>query len=221
MRRVLAACLAVVLLPACASAQTDTVVVTVIDRSSLELTITTTTGGGGFGIPLTGVVGDTLTFAAVAIDTATGDTIGVLLRWESSGPAVVIDAVTGFATYVGGCGQVSCEVTISAFVRQIVSMLIFREINDGTWTEVDSLALELPCVGWGDDGVARHVEGDVWEWATPPSCVAWGPSEPVQLCAYLEDAGGQWFRSPDLCPTSLPVDVGPLPLDVRLGALPG
>ena len=217
MFRSLAVFLLVVLLVADVEAQVDSVTVTVVDRSTLSLEITTTTGGGGFGIPLTGAAGDTLTFEAIAIDTQTGDTVDVILRWESSGPAVVIDAVTGFARYVGGCGQVSCQVTISAFVRQIVSMLIFRQLGDGTWAELgaDTLELEVGCVGWADDGV--EVDG---RWDLEPSCVEWGPewcsrwaddrscaelarSEPVQLCAELVDGDGVTFGD---CPAELGPD---------------
>jgi hypothetical protein len=181
------------------------VVVTVIDRSTIDLTITTRTEGGGFGIPLTGAVGDTLTFNAIAIDAVTGDTVAVILRWESSGPAVVIDAVTGFARYAGGCGQAVCEVTISAFVRQIVSMTIFRDHPDGTWSEVftPNRQAVYAARGFAPDSLSLDV------------------GQTVQLCAYLADAGGVWFRDAETCPADLPGEIGPLPMGARFGALLG
>ncbi len=191
MKRFFAACLFVGLLPACASAQTDSVTVTVTDRTNLELTITTTR--------LTGEPGDTVTFEAIAIDTITGDTIDVVLQWTSSSPAVSIDPVTGFATFAG-CGQTVCVATVFADVQQILEIIVMREGDDAIWREVWTVERQpaYSAQGFAPDSLVLEV------------------GEEVQLCAYLVNDAGVWFRSSDVCPVSVLGNTGPLPIDTRL-----
>ena len=181
-----------VLLPACAAAQTDSVVVTVTDRTSLRLTITTTR--------LSGEPGDTVTFEAIAVDTLTGDTIDVVIRWSSDSPAVEIDATTGFATFTGDCGAVICRAVVFADVERIVSIVVFRLWPDG-WGEVYAVEREAT---YGRQGFA------------PPRNVL-RVGEVIQLCAYLVSDEGVWFRSSEACPSDVMGNSVALPIVRGLG----
>lgn len=80
---------------AAASAQiaSDSVEVDIYAAGDIVVTIAPRT--------FTGLVGDTVTFTAVAIDAPTGDTISVLLNWSTPTPqAVSIDPMTGHATFL-------------------------------------------------------------------------------------------------------------------------
>ena len=81
------------LLAAPLSAQQDSVDIVIYDRADMKVIATPESYRGDRG--------DTLTFTAVVIDIPTGDTLDVAVTWSADNPnAVVIDAVTGFATFM-------------------------------------------------------------------------------------------------------------------------
>lgn len=123
MRRaaLLAAALLAVATPPPAEAQVavDSIDVTIYAPGDILVTIAPRT--------FTGLVGDTITFTAVAIDAPTGDTIpDVLLRWSSPDPsAVSIDPMTGHATFLNrGKWRIRVEV-------ERVGGLVLMEMRGG------------------------------------------------------------------------------------------
>lgn len=85
--------LAVLAAPATAQVAVDSVEVQIYAPGDITVTISPRT--------FTGMVGDTVTFTAVAIDAPTGDTINALLNWSTPTPAnVEIDPMTGHATFL-------------------------------------------------------------------------------------------------------------------------
>lgn len=115
----LALILALVVRPAEAQVAVDSVEVTIYAPGDILVTIAPRT--------FTGLVGDTITFTAVAIDAPTGDTIpDVLLRWSSPDPsAVQIDPMTGHATFLNrGKWRIRVEV-------ERVGGLVLMELRSG------------------------------------------------------------------------------------------
>ena len=120
------ALLMMMVLTAPIACQTGSATVRVIDRGLLAVEVTPP--------EYTGEVGDTITFAAVAIDTVSGDTIPSQIRWTSADSlGVSIDPVTGLATLLQ-----AGTYTVTAEVTEIISMIWFGEQDDGTWAEVYS-----------------------------------------------------------------------------------
>lgn len=108
-----------------ASAQQDSVTVTVIDRTDLEVVITPEG-------PVRRFRGDSVQFSAVAVDTVSGDTLAVEFLWTSTNSNVLtIDSETGMARFLSrGNAQVVVEVV------QLVSLILVGQQDDGTWFEL-------------------------------------------------------------------------------------
>lgn len=170
------ALLTLLLMPTPGAAQTDTVTVTVVDVGNAAAIITTDS------TRFRGVPGDTVTFEAVAVDPATGDTLQAVFSWASSSPVVDINPVTGFATFVGGCGEVVCRAEVVVMVAQITGMVIMRMRDDGTWQELfaPSRVPIYAARGFAPDSLRLDV-GDT-----------------AQLCAYLEDDQERHYIAPDV-----------------------
>lgn len=87
------ALLAALATPGSAQVAVDSVEVQIYAPGDITVTISPRT--------FTGLVGDTVTFQAVAIDAPTGDTINALLNWSTPTPQnVEIDPMTGHATFL-------------------------------------------------------------------------------------------------------------------------
>lgn len=72
--------------------QTDTVPITIYDRSDVRVEVTPEN--------YRGFRGDTITFVGVAIDVITGDTLDVELRWRTDSPSALdLDSLSGHATF--------------------------------------------------------------------------------------------------------------------------
>lgn len=155
------------LTPVAAACQTGRATVRVIDRSNLVVEVTPPT--------YTGQVGDTLTFTAVAIDTISGDTIPSVFRWQATdSTGVQVDATTGHATLLR-----SGTYDIEAMVTQIVAMMITRQNDDGSWSEIFSTTVARQAVY-----AAR---------GSAPDSLVLEVGQSVPLCAYLVSPDEEYF----------------------------
>lgn len=184
-------------LPVSAACQTGSATVRVIDRSLLDVVVEPAT--------YTGEVGDTITFAAVAIDTISGDTIPSQIRWSSAdSTGVSIDPTTGLATLLR-----AGTFTVNADVAEILSMIWFGEQDDGTWAEVYSpqrnfvyartgtVPDELRMLVGEDRRLCLYIEttdgvfqppADEVEWSSSDESVVTVSGSPVEGCPAFEDA---------------------------------
>jgi hypothetical protein len=175
--------------------QSDSVVVTVVDRSGFQAVIVTDSSR------FRGTPGDTVTFEAIVIDAQTGDTIAAEVTWTSNASeTVTIDATTGLATFNGGCGAALCQATIFAdVVSSFEDLRLFTSWPDGAWK---------PITGDPADAIQLEV----------------GESSGL-TCGYLISDAGLWFRSSPVCPSrpvpEAPQEPFPMPIDTRLGAMVG
>lgn len=180
-----------------AACQTGSATVRVIDRGLLAVEVTPP--------EYTGEVGDTITFAAVAIDTVSGDTIPSQIRWTSDDSlGVSIDPVTGLATLLQ-----AGTFTVSAEVTEIISMIWFGEQDDGTWAEIYSpnrnfvyastgvVPDELRMLVGQNRRICLYFETPMGVMQPPPDEVTWSSSDesivtvsgsPVSNCPPFEDA---------------------------------
>lgn len=193
--------LACVLLAGPLNAQQDSVTITIYDRTDMQLTITPESKRG--------FKGDTVTFTAVAIDTVTGDTLNVEIIWSTDSPsAVEIDSETGFATFLN-----RGRYRVYADVVRLTAMVIYRQQDDGFWTEVFSVERQAVYAATG----------------VVPEELGFYVGDLVPLCAYLVDEEGLWFRSAEYCPSNLSPNgpqptqfvYSPLPVYPRLGGMVG
>lgn len=159
----------VVLFPPPVACQTGRATITVIDRGNLRVDVTPQT--------YTGEVGDTITFRAVAIDQISGDTIPSVFLWSSPDSlGVSIHPTTGLATL-----RRAGEYQIEAFVQRITSMIITRQMEDGSWREVFSNERQVIYASTG---------------VVPPQ-LSIEVGQQVPLCAYLESDTGRHFLCED------------------------
>jgi plastocyanin len=181
--------------------QTGTATVTVVERSRLNVIVSPSS--------YTGEPGDTLTFVAVAVDTVSGDTIPAVIRWTSDDPVgVMIEPNTGLATLMR-----AGTYTVTATVTELVSMLIMRQEDDGSWREVfvrerqatyaetgivpPNIVLSEPtCADWDfSDAVPDGLGG----WTVAPTCNQRNDDgETAFLCAYGESEEGLYYTLPDV-----------------------
>lgn len=111
--------------PSPVAAQSDSVEVTVIDRTDLNVIIEPAG-------PIRRFRGDSVQFSATAIDTVSGDTLAVEFRWSSTNSNVLtIDGETGLATF-NSRGNASVVVE----VVQLVGMIATVMEQDGSFSEV-------------------------------------------------------------------------------------
>lgn len=159
---------AVALFPPPVACQTGRATVTVIDRGNLRVDVTPPT--------FTGEVGDTITFSAVAIDQISGDTIPSVFLWSSTDTLGVSITSTGRATLLR-----AGEYQVEAFVQRIISMIITRQMDNGSWREVFSNERQTVYAATGI--VPPRLEIEV--------------GQEVPLCAYLESDTGRHFLCQD------------------------
>lgn len=195
------AALMFLLLTAPLSAQQDSVMITIYDRTDLQMIITPE--------DYRGFRGDTVTFMAVAIDTITGDTLNAEIIWSTDNPgAVDIDSGTGFATFLN-----RGRYRVYADVARITAMVIYRQQDDGFWSEVFQVERQSVYAATG----------------VVPDTLTLEEGDAAQLCAYLVDETGLWYRGAESCPSNLAPNgprptqfpFSPLPVDTRLGSMVG
>lgn len=116
--------------PASTQILTDSVEVRIYEVGDLELVVSPN--------DFRGLVGDTVTFTAVALDGPTGDTIGAVITWSTDNPAAVsIDPDTGFARFLAR-GAFLIRVT----AERVVSMTVYRKIGSSVFF-LDTLHIDV------------------------------------------------------------------------------